>query len=224
VKKVLIFVAILMICASSMVNAQDLTGMFNISPYAGLGIPMGKMSDTEGEDALARTTGFKFGANAEYFFTPNIGAGVDFMYAIFGNDYTDAEIEELGDNKLHTINIGGHVKYVFMPESMLRPYATAGVGVTMNKVKDYIIDFDNEGNPILGDAKLGTKMFLNGGIGAMYWVSEMISIFGEADFDYLLTKNATIEIDGEDTGEEITSSYYFLDFKVGLSVWFGGSE
>jgi outer membrane protein W len=218
VKKVLIFVAILMICASSMVNAQDLTGMFNISPYAGLGIPMGKMSDTEGEDALARTTGFKFGANAEYFFTPNIGAGVDFMYAIFGNDYTQEEIDLYGDDKLNTMNIGVHGKYVFMPEGMLRPYITAGIGMTMNKLKDAI---DEEGQTV--DAKLDAKLFIAGGIGAMYWVSEMISVFGEADFDFLMTKDAKVKIEDVEVGE-VTSSYNFLDFKVGLSVWFGGSE
>jgi outer membrane protein W len=219
VKKVLIFVAIFMICASSMVNAQDLAGMFNITPWAGIGIPMGKLSDKLGEDddALARSTGFKFGANAEYFFTSNIGAGVDFMYAIFGNDFTQEEIDAFGDNKLNSMNLGAHVKYVFMPESMLRPYAVVGIGLTMNTLKD----LEDEGETV--DADLSTKLFLNGSIGAMYWVSEMISVFGEFGFDYLMTDNATVKINDEEVGE-MTSNYYFLDFKAGFSVWFGGTE
>lgn len=210
-KKVLIFVAILMICASSMVSAQDLKGMFNISPWAGLGIPMGDLGDTDinNDDAAYRKMGFKFGADAEYFFTSNIGAGLDFMYAIFGSDYPEGEVKD----KLNSMNFGVHVKYVFMPESMFRPYGKAGIGMTANTFKP------DEGD----DYKLDTKIFLNGGIGAMYWVSEMISIFGEFDFDYLMTDKAKVKQNDTEVGE-LTANYYFLDFKVGLNVWFGGSE
>ena len=224
-KKVVIIAAILMICASSMVNAQDLKGMFNITPYAGIGIPMGKMSDdltsTTDSSDLSRKLGFKFGANAEYFCTSNIGVGVDFMYAIFGNNYTQDQIDALGDNKLNSMNIGVHGKYVFMPEGMLRPYVTAGVGMTMNKVKDYI--YRTGDSTFTGDLKVDSKLFLNGGIGAMYWVSEMISVFAEGDFDYLMTKNAKTKFNDAEV-YEVSSGYYFIDFKVGINVWFGGTE
>lgn len=212
-KKVLILVAIVLICASSMVNAQDLKGMFNISPWAGLGIPMGDFgsTDVENDNAAFRKMGFKFGADAEYFFTSNIGLGVDFMYAIFSSDYP-SEAEDYKD-KVNSMNFGVHGKYVFMPENMLRPYVKAGVGMTMNKQK-----------PDTGDeAKIDSKLFINGGFGAMYWVSEMISVFGEAGFDYLMVDNAKVKINDEEVGE-LTTNYYFIDFKVGLNVWFGGSE
>ncbi|HDS00758.1 MAG TPA: porin family protein [candidate division Zixibacteria bacterium] len=228
-KKMLIFAAIFVFGAVSMVSAQDLQGMFNISPYVGIGIPMGDLADDDPEnaDGLYRSIGFKFGASAEYFFTPAIGAGLEFLYAIHGAK--DFDGFEPGD-KLHTMNIGAHFKYMFMPESMLRPYILAGVGLTMNKLKDLEFEVE-EGVFVTGDLDLDTKMYFVGGFGVKYWVSEMISIFGEAGFDYLLLDGAGAEFDGEpvidpDTGEEaeLQTNYYFLDFKAGINVWFGGTE
>jgi outer membrane protein W len=178
-------------------------------------------------DGLYRSIGFKFGASAEYFFTPAFGAGVEFLYAIHGSKDIDVDGEtfEPGD-KLHTMNIGAHLKYVFMPESMFRPYLVAGGGLTMNKVKDVPLEIDEELNVTqTGELKLDTRMYLMGGVGAMYWVSDMISLFGEFGFDYLMTDGSGVEIDGETIEDaEVTANYYFLDFKVGLNVWFGGSE
>ncbi|MBD3218861.1 MAG: outer membrane beta-barrel protein [candidate division Zixibacteria bacterium] len=220
-KKVLIFAAIFMFGAFSMVSAQaDLQGMFNVSPFGGLGLPMGDMSADDTDDALNRAMGFKFGVMAEYFFTPNIGVGVDFLYAIFGNDYEDELVDDFGDDKLHTMNIGVHGKYVFMMEGMLRPYVTAGAGMTMNKVKDVIFETGGEE----GEVKLDSKIFIAGGVGAMYWVSEMISVFGEVGIDYLMTDGAGLEFEGEEVAGEIGTNYYFLDFKVGINIWFGGME
>ncbi len=218
-KKMLIFAAIFVFGAFSMVSAQDLQGMFNISPYFGLGIPMGDLADDdpENEDALYRSMGFKFGASAEYFFTPAFGAGLEFLYAIHGAKELDG-FEP--DDKLHTMNIGAHIKYVFMPESMFRPYLLAGGGLTMNKVKDVLIDTEQT-----VEIKLDTKMYLVGGVGAMYWVSDMISLFGEFGFDYLLLDGSGIEIDGTEVpDDEVAKNYYFLDFKAGINVWFGGTE
>jgi outer membrane protein W len=227
VKKLLIIAALFVFCAFSVVNAQDLTGMFSVSPFGGLGMPMGDMSDDDPEnlDAINRTMGFKFGVEADYFFTPNFGAGVEFLYAIFGNGY-DPE-PEVGNDKLNTMMIGAHAKYVFMPESMFRPYGVIGFGMVMNKIKDAVIDIDGEE----GELKLDSKFYFRGGAGGMYWVSDMISIFGEIGLDYMMTDGAGLEFEGEtvyeDDGEteaEITANYMFLDFKVGLNIWFGGGE
>lgn len=216
-KKLLILIAVFMFGTFSMVSAQDLAGMFNISPFGGLGMPMGDLADDdpENDDGLFRKMGFKFGAAAEYFFTPNIGAGLDFLYAIHGAK--EIEGEEF-DDKLHTMNIGVHGKYVFMTEGMLRPYGILGVGMTMNKLKDL-----EEGDETF-EAKIGSKLYIMGGIGAMYFVSDMISIFGELGFDYMMLDGASIEVDGEETDDEVEANYYFLDLKVGLNVWFGGTE
>ncbi len=218
-KKVLIIAALLVFGTFSMVTAQDLKGMFNLSPFAGLGMPMGDLADDdlENEDGLYRKMGFKFGVMAEYFFTNNIAAGLNFLYAIHGAK--DIEGFE-SDDKLHTMNIGAHGKYVFMTEGMLRPYGILGAGITMNKIKD--VPFDTETDV---EVKLDSKIFVMGGIGVMYWVSEMISVFGELGFDYLMTDGAGIEIDGETVEDsEVGANYYFLDLKVGINIWFGGQE
>ncbi len=229
-KKVLIFAAIFMFGAFSMVSAQaDLQGMFNVSPFGGLGLPMGDLADDdlENEDGLYRSMGFKFGVSAEYFFTPAIGAGLDFLYAMHGAK----EIEEGGEtfdpgDKLNTMNIGAHVKYVFMMEGMLRPYVIAGGGMTMNTLKDVPLEVDEDGNITeTAEVKLDPKLYFMGGVGAMYWVSDMITVFGELGFDYLMTDGSGIEIDGTEVpDEEVTANYYFLDFKVGINIWFGGME
>ena len=226
-KKLLIIAALFVFGMFSVVNAQDLQGMFSVSPFGGIGMPMGDMGDDEGEDALVRAMGFKFGLEADYFFTPNIGAGLEFMYAMFGNDYSDEIIDEVGDDKLNTMMIGIHGKYVFMPESMFRPYGVIGFGMVMNKIKDVI--YEEGGDP--GELKLDSKFYFRGGVGGMYWVSDMISVFGEFGIDYMMTDGAGYEFEGEtcyeDDGEtecEVGASYMFIDFKVGVNIWFGGTE
>lgn len=231
-KRFLILLVLLAFGLGSAASGQDLQGMFNISPYGGLGIPMGDMGDNElpdpDEKAIARSMGIKFGLEADYFFTPNLGAGAEFMYAIFGNNY-DPEPELGADNKLNTMMIGVHGKYVFMPESMFRPYGVIGFGMVMNKYKDAWGYVDDEA--VEGEYKLDTKFYLRGGIGGMYWVSDMISIFGEIGIDYMMTEGAGQEFEGEtvyesdgETEDEIMGNYMFIDFKVGVNIWFGGTE
>jgi len=217
VRKFAVLIMLFVLGSFTLANAQDLAGMFNISPFAGLGMPMGDMADDdmENENALYRKMGFKFGAAAEYFFTPNIGAGIDFMYAIFGaKDVDDFE----SDDKLHSMNLGVHGKYVFMTEGKLRPYGTIGLGMTMNKMKDLVDEEEEE-----YEMKVGSKLYLMGGVGVMYFVSDMISVFGEFGFDYLMLDGAKLEVDDVEVGES-EANYYFLDLKAGVNVWFGGTE
>jgi opacity protein-like surface antigen len=211
----------------SAVNAQDLQGMFNVSPFGGLAMPMGDLADDdpvqvmEG-DAAFRSMGFKFGVAVEYFFTPNLGAGLDFRYATFGSK--DVEFDEgtfESDSKITGMMFGAHAKYMFMSEGAVRPYGILGAGFFIGKFKDVegvfyqmdeVLEFDM-------DSKL---YFLFGG-GVNYFISPTISIFGEATLDYAMTDGAKLKIDDEEIAE-IGTNYYFIDLIVGANIWFGGTE
>jgi opacity protein-like surface antigen len=205
VKKVLIILSLMVFGAFSMVNAQDVEGMFNVTPFAGIGMPMGDMGD---EDEANLKMGFKFGGGAEYFFTNNVGLGLDFTYASFGSD------TEGSDAKYNAMMIGALGKYMFMPESMYRPYAVAGFGMLMSKTTEA---YNGE------DVEWDNKFYFKAGFGLKYWVSEMITVFGELGFDYLMLDGATGEADGTEVGE-VDGNYYFIDFKAGVNIWFGGME
>ena len=77
------------------------------------------------------------------------------------------------------------------------------------------------------DLDFDTKSYLIIGGGVTYFVSPTVSVFGELTIDYLMLDGAGIELDGQPVYEdgnqvEVETNYYFLDFMVGLSIWFGG--
>jgi opacity protein-like surface antigen len=206
--------------AFSSVNAQDLTGMFNVSPFAGIGIPTGAFqADLIPDDGIHRKMGFKFGVYGEYFFTPNIGAGLDFMYATFGaKDILTLQ----RDDKFEIIMFGAHAKYVVLPESMIRPYGLAGFGMAMPKWKD----FEDPSTSDLYEFDIDSKIYILGEIGVLYFVSPMISVFAEAGGVYIMTEDANTTVKGGEQEEELKYDYNttFVDIRVGVNVWFGGSE
>ncbi|NIP42070.1 MAG: outer membrane beta-barrel protein [candidate division Zixibacteria bacterium] len=211
----------------SALTAQDLMGRFNVSPFGGIGIPMGDLASDDPDeildgDAAFRSIGFKFGVAAEFFFTPSIAAGVSFRYASFGSK----EIELLGetfesDSKVTGMLFGAHAKFVLTPAGPVRPYILGGGGLFMSKYKDVegiLYDFTDIDKI---DVDIDSKFYFMFGGGVMFFVSPNISLFGEATFDYALTDGATLEYEDMELGE-IGTNYYFLDLIVGLNIWFGG--
>ncbi len=219
-KKIVVLGILIVLMAFTSMNAQDLTGMFNVSPFAGIGIPTGAFqADLIPDAGVHRKMGFKFGAYAEYFFTPNIGAGLDFMYATFGaKDVGDLQ----RDDKFNIVMFGAHGKYVAMPESEIRPYGLAGFGLAMPKWKDFE---DPETSDLL-EFDIDSKFYLMGEIGVMYFVSPMISIFAEAGGCYIMTKDAktTFTYEGEEMERKFDYNITFVDFRVGVNIWFGMTE
>lgn len=229
-KRFFLFSVLLILGTTLTVNGQDLQGMFSLSPFAGIGLPMGDMANddvpevTEG-DALYRKTGFKFGAEIDYFFTPNLGIGIDFKYATFSaKDIIYEGVTYTTDDKLKLMMFGAHAKYMFIPDGTVRPYGVLGGGLVISKLKDwdYFENLEYE-----ADLDFDTKPYLIFGGGVTYFVSPTVSVFGELTIDYLMLDGAGIELDGQPVYEdgnqvEVETNYYFLDFMVGLSIWFGG--
>jgi hypothetical protein len=219
-RKVVVLGILIVLMAFTSVNAQDLTGKFNVSPFAGIGIPTGFFGGDLEDGSMYRKMGFKFGGYAEYFFTPNIGAGLDFMYATFGaKDVSGISL----DDKFNVMMFGAHGKFVLMPESTVRPYGIFGIGMVSPTWKDFGI----EGSEIpVHDVDIDAGMYISGNIGVMYFVSPMISIFAEAGGDYLMLENANASADiaGEITEGDFGENLSFIDFRVGVNIWFGMSE
>jgi opacity protein-like surface antigen len=227
VRNIFILSCLFILIVFSAAGAQDLQGMFNVSPFGGLAMPMGDLADDdpvqvmEG-DAAFRSMGFKFGVAVEYFFTPNLGAGIDFRYATFGSK--DVEFEEgtfESDSKVTGMMFGAHGKYMFMTEGTVRPYGILGAGMFIGKFKD--VEGFLYGMEGTLDIDMDSKFYILFGGGLSYFVSPTISIFGEATFDYAMTDGAKLKIDDEEIAE-IGTNYYFIDLIVGINVWFGGTE
>jgi len=218
-KKIGLAVMVILL-AAGMTGAQDLTGKFCISPSGGVGIPTGFFAADLQENSMYRTTGFIFGAGADYFFTPYLGAGVDFFYASFGaKEYSGITL----DDKFNFFKYGVHLKGVLPLEGKARPYAIASFGMVSPKWKDFGV----EGSEIpIQDVKIDAAFYFTGTLGAMYFVTPTISVFLEGGGSYLMLENAEseTEIDGEivkaDFGENVT----FIDIRAGVSFWFGVSE
>ncbi len=213
----------------STLSAQDLNGKFNISPLAGVGIPMGEMANDESEailngDAAFRSTGYKFGINAEYFLMSNLGVGLDFLYIAFGSkDFRLMGVTIDSRSTISAIIFGAHLKYIFIPDGRLKPYAMGGMGIygsTFEDVEGIVFDVE-EFDRI--DVDIDTELFAIFGGGLMYFISPRISLFGELTLDYAMTDGATVKYDDLVLGE-IGENYYFIDMAAGINIWFGGIE
>ncbi|NIS15749.1 MAG: hypothetical protein GWN96_05865 [candidate division Zixibacteria bacterium] len=115
------------------------------------------------------------------------------------------------------------MKSVFFLESIVRPYASVGGGITFSKIKNKILEVDEQGDIVeRGDAKLDDRFFVFGGAGVMYGITDMISVFGEIDINYLSnlmylpTDSTNLPLPEEE------SDNFFIDLKFGLNFWFGG--
>lgn len=214
---------------SSFLSAQNLAGRFNISPYAGIGIPMGDLADDDPSailngDAFFRKTGLNFGLNAEYFFSSSLGVGLNFRYVSFGSK----DIEIAGYNldsksKITAVILGVQAKYAFMKGNTLRPYVLGGVGIYGSTLVDFdALLFDLVFTDRI-DVDVDTRLYTILGGGAMYFVSPTISIFGEVTLDYLLTDGASLKYENLELGI-LGSNYYFVDLVAGINIWFGGTK
>ncbi len=225
-KKLLLLSTLLVFGLFSTTVGQDLQGMFSLSAFGGVGIPMGDLADDDPEameegDAAYRAMGFKFGVAGEYFFTPQLAIGMDFRYVSFGSKDIEFQGETFEtDDKLNVMMIGVHGKFVFMTEGDMRPYAIAGAGLAFPKLKD-IVGFDETDEKV--DIDIDSKPYFIFGGGVIFFVTPTVSLFGEATFDYMLTDGAMMEYDGTEIGE-IETNYYSIDLAVGVAFWFGGTE
>jgi hypothetical protein len=228
-KKTLIFSMICLLSMFSTASSQKIDGMFNVSLFGGYSIPLGNMAENgpSNFEILYRSTGYNFGIFTEYFKASELGIGLIFLYALHGSKKIDAFGKSLDlADMLHTINIGIHIKYGAISESTFRPYFMIGGGLTMNKIEDRFLEFDDNLNIIKrGEMKLDNSIYLSCGAGIMCLVFHKISIFGELDYNYYLTKNAGYEIDGiKENDNYIDTNYYLVDIKIGINFWFGGRD
>ncbi|HOP06422.1 MAG TPA: OmpW family outer membrane protein [candidate division Zixibacteria bacterium] len=202
-------------------TAQDLTGKIAVSPFAGLGVPVGDMASDDFTDddsnAAYRKMGFKFGASGEYFLSPNYSLGLSFRYASFGAK--ELEGWDPGD-KINLLAFTLNGKYYFATEGTIRPYGVIGAGLASATFKDIVVDYETG---LTVDFDAITKPCILFGIGGDYFASPNMSIFAEGSFDYYFSDGGKIKYDGEETGDELGTNYYFLDFVVGVRFWFGGA-
>jgi hypothetical protein len=231
-KSVLTAACIILLVLSSGAVAEDLTGKFTVAPFGGIGLPMGDMADDAQEavingDAGFRKMGFKFGILGEYYVAPNYSLGLSFRYASFGSkdlELTDPTSGETAtyesDSKMNAMIFALQGKILFMTEGTTRPYAVLGAGFASAKFTDVEGMFYGVDESIDFDAV--TKPFIIAGLGADYFASPNISVFGEATFDYFFSDGTKLEADGVEY-QELGTNYYFIDFVVGVKFWFGGS-
>jgi hypothetical protein len=228
VKQLFTLTCALLLVLSVGASAQDVAGKFSVSPFAGIGMPMGDMADDDPEavingDAGFRKMGIKFGIAGEYYAAPNYAFGISFRYASFGSK--DLTLPEpIGtfesDSKLTAMIFAVHGKYIFIPDGVTRPYGILGGGLGMAKFTDVEGDFYGVEDPIDFDAM--TKPFMFGGLGVDYFASPTVSIFGEVTFDYAFIDGTKLEADGVEY-QEMGANYYFVDIVAGIRVFFGGS-
>ncbi|MBD3218860.1 MAG: outer membrane beta-barrel protein [candidate division Zixibacteria bacterium] len=220
-KKLGVMLAVMVFCLSSIAPAQetDLSGLFDVSVFGALDIPTGVTQADLTDGGLYRKTGFGFGAAGEYFFTTNVGAGLDFMYNTFSAK--DVMSVEMND-KFTAIMIGAHLKAGYPLEGGIIPYASAGGGVALTEWKDVL----SEVGPDEVTIDIDPAFYINGNLGVMYFVSPMISVFGEASGYYLMTENTSTEAEYEGDGfsGEFGVNLKWLAFKAGINIWFGMAE
>jgi len=154
----------------------------------GASIPTGDFLDSKDAE-----TGYIFGTFADYQFASwTLGAN----FSMTGNNHADVGVPQdlgggtytLNEDKYSTTQFGAHAKYMFPIGGNIRPYGILGAGLTKFKEKvtstytapgvpDDIRSQENE-----RDWEYGGTL----GAGAIWWLSEMWGISGEADYTFML--------------------------------------
>lgn len=228
-KKLTLGLILLVILISSNLFAEDLKGKFSISPYVGLGFPIGDFADDDwstNEDAAYRAMGYKFGLSFDYYFSKNFAGGLNFKYISFPSKDYDVLDEPDQDDKLKMTLIGVYGKLIFVPEGDVRPYGKVGFGILNSSISDFpAIDWQS-GVYYVTDVELDSKYYLQFGAGISFFVSPNVSLFGELTIDNLRMDGAKMEftdIPGAEDGE-IEVNHNAVDFIAGINIWFGGAK
>ena len=203
-KKVLIFAAIFMFGAFSMVSAIDLEGMMGASGFVDYGFGFGEAFDdfettmdiegTSVDVKVETSLQFSFGGKFIYGVTPNIAVAALADYQQIKYEVTpSAEGESASVSETESwiaLNVNG--MYFFTMEGQLNPYVEAGPGF-------YIPS--EEG----ADSKFG----VNGGVGFIYLFQENLGVDFGGRYHMIFT---------EDTNTN------YVEIHGGIIFFFGGME
>jgi len=178
-----IMVALILI--SSVVYAKEIgQGIISISGATGLGFNKSTTS-VEGMDDLEATT-IDIEVNGEYYFMPNLGIGLIFMY-----ESVEEDLPMDGTYECSSMMVGPQVVYnVSVNEQMSIPVFAAFGSVSM----------DDDGEDISGWA-----WAIGGGL--RYFVMDNISFDGYLVYDSMSLEN-DVEFDITDFGARVGVSIY----------------
>lgn len=227
-KKYPLLVIFILVVFFSNAFALDLKGKFALTGNGGLGIPTGDFADKE---KGAAKTGFGFGGVFEYFVTNNVALGGVFHYRSFGTETSDLEefysflygVPVDIDFTQKITEFGAFVEYLFSGGAKASPYLKFGGGFGKYKGDGEV---KAEGVSVDFKTDLDSKLYISGGGGIIYMVSQNIALRGEALFTHLTTDGAKgkVTVSGVSEEVEMDSNIQHFSFFAGLTFFFGGEK
>jgi hypothetical protein len=225
----LITLLFLVFLLNAAAGAQDYRGKLNITPFAGIGIPLGVLHDNDFDDANAmfRANGPRFGIRAEYFLGRRFAMGIDFSYASYKSrklisDNPEFDGQKLKD-KMRVMLFGVHARHFISLKGRAHPYVLVGFGFHDIALTDWNVRPVSEE----GDYQLSSRPYMQGAFGVQVQIIPSISVSAEAGLTYLLSKDVSVSINGNnltdpETGDavEIKKNYYIFDLGLGVNLWF----
>jgi hypothetical protein len=210
-------------------RAQEYRGKLNITPYAGVGIPLGILhnNDFDNPNAMFRANGPGFGIRAEYFLGRRFAMDIDFSYGSYNSRKLmsdDPEFDGLKlKDKMRVMLFGIHARHFISLRGRAWPYVIVGFGFHDIALKDWDVRPVSEE----GDYKLSSRPYMQGAFGVQVSIIPNVSVSVEAGLTYLLTRDASVSLKGTDltdpdTGDavEIRKNYYIFDLSLGVNLWF----
>lgn len=226
---IILTLAIIILTLNNAAAAQGMGGQLSISPFAGLGMPLGILHDNDfdSQNAMFRADGLRFGINAEYFLADRFSLGVDFSYADYGSRELISDNPEFDglkpNDKMRIMLFGIHARHFLSIRGRAKPYVLLGFGFHDIALKNWNVRPAVEEN----NYKLSSRPFMQGAFGVQVHVNPKMSLFGEAGLTYLLTKDASISLNGTNLVDpnnghavEIKKNYYIFNLSAGLNFWF----
>jgi hypothetical protein len=153
----------LVLPAGVMAQVPSVPGTIELAVAGGASVPMGDFGDIAG-------TGYGFGANGTYYFTPAWGVGANIVYNTYGFDEA-----VLSDYNMTIWEFAAHGKYMFS-QGMWAPYGKAALG------------WFRGSTDVTGESVSSTDMGIAGGLG-LQWnpPTGNVGVFGECMYNNIFT-------------------------------------
>lgn len=185
-KMTILMVAVILVVSFQVALAQDEDeerDLLEVNFYGGIAIPSGGLADWN--DSLGAKSGFDFGIDIGYFFTPSLVIGFDFVYTQFG-------IEGSGEASTHNHRLYSpslYAKYYFPLESDFEPYVKGQVGVENAKFSTTVVHPSAGGR--FRELSYDPVLSAGFGVGLFYYTADYSGLFIEANYRWGNTQNVS---------------------------------
>ncbi|MGB8657484.1 MAG: outer membrane beta-barrel protein [Candidatus Zixiibacteriota bacterium] len=212
----------MVVCLGKDTQATDLKGKLLLSGMGGASYVVG--SGFSSEDKIKNNYGF--GVSAEYFFLKPLSEGIAVVHNSFQGDWYRSSYPEercYYSTDWNWTNISIFGRFVLGPENRISPYLKAGVGIYVNRIKDWLhyppdTTYTHKAH---GQDQFGWYF----GFGIHCLLTKNLLLYLDVPFNVINTNGLEIHWTdiprGMEGGHTINEKSYYFNISAGVSLLIG---